>query len=130
MRILLVGAGGERPGEDRRHELGLDGVHHVGGSVFAGDRCDRIRIGGVDRGRGEQGRHLLTVFRGDPRDGAFGSADVVVADDEALVERPPRGDLGNGVADTARADEEDSHARNAIGHGRRQPPRAILLQRK
>src|SRR5690606_24840140 len=45
----------------------------------------------------------------DPRDGALGTRGVVVADDDRLEEVAASGDLGDGIADTARPHQEDSH---------------------
>ena len=46
----------------------------------------------------------------DPGDGPLGPGELVVADDDLLEEGAAGGDLREGVADAAGADQEDSHA--------------------
>ena len=61
--VEVVGAGRERAREDRRHELRLDGVHHVRRTVLAGDGCHDVGIRRVDLRRGEPGGDLVAVLR-------------------------------------------------------------------
>ena len=107
--VEVVGPGGERAREDRRHELRLDGVHHVGRAVLAGDGCHDVGIGRVDLRRGEPGGDLVAVLRPDPVDRARRPGLVVVAHDDELEEVAAGRDLGDGISDASGADEEDPH---------------------
>ena len=46
--VEVVGVGGQRAGEDRHHEPRVDGVEDVGRPHLAGERRDRVGVGGVD----------------------------------------------------------------------------------
>ncbi len=107
--VEIVGSRGERPGEDGRHELRLDRVHHVRCTVLLGDLGDVVGVGCVDL-CGDVTVTLIAVFGGDPGDRALRPGQVVVADDHRLEEGSACGDLRDRVADTAGAHQEDSHA--------------------
>ncbi len=51
--VEVVGAGGERPLEDRHHEPRVHRVEHVGGPLLPGERGDGVGVRGVDAGRRE-----------------------------------------------------------------------------
>src|SRR5690606_18838511 len=98
-------------------------------SVFAGYRGDAVGVGCVDP-CGDEALALRPVLRLDPTQRALGAGEVVVAHDHGLEEVATSGDLGDGVTDTARPHEEDSHGNEASGHGarpgaRRGPPLGI-----
>jgi len=89
--------------EDRHHETGVDGVHHVGDPVLAHQRCDRGGVRGVDP-RG----HEPVVAEGCDR--LLGAGRVVVGHDAGLEEVAAGGDGGEGRADASGTDEQDPHA--------------------
>jgi hypothetical protein len=108
--VEVVGARGERAREDRRHELRLHGVHHVGRAVLTGDGCHDVGVARVDARRGEPGGDFVAVLGPDPLDRALRAGFVVVAHDEELEEVASGRDLRDGISDATGADEEDPHA--------------------
>ena len=104
------------PEEDALARLGWD-AEWSAAYLDAGAPSDAQpgRVARVDLRGGELRRDLVAVPCADPVDGARGARLVVVADDDRVVERAAGGDLGEGVSDATRTDEEDSHG----GYGSR-----------
>ena len=101
--VEVVGAGRERPLEDRHDEARIDRVQDVGDRVLAAERGDVVRLRGIDP-RGDE-----ALVAGEPGDGPLGAAGVVVGDDHPLEEVAPSRDRDDRAADTTRTDDEDPH---------------------
>src|SRR5690606_25434580 len=105
----IVGAGIQRAREDRRNELGLNRIHHMGDRMLAHQRGNTLRIRGVDPCRSEPRSNLGPVPLGHPIYRRLAASLVVVAHHHQVEETATSNDLGNGVADSAGPNEEDSH---------------------
>ena len=119
---LGVGALGMRLRERRCHvEIGRPGleagvedlwveprvgcVQHGIGLRLPDQRDDRLLARGVDRGRREP------VGLAEPVDDRLGAGDVEIRKRDAVEERAALRDRGEGRADAAGSDDEDSHTR-------------------
>ena len=99
-----------RPGleagvEDLRVEPRVGGVQHGVGLRLPDQRDDRLLARGVDRGR------LEPVGLAEPVDDRLGPGDVEIRKRDAVEERAALRDCGEGRADAAGSDHEDSHTR-------------------
>ena len=105
--VEVVGARGERPGEDRHHEPRVHGVEDVGGPDLAGERGHCVGVGGVDL----RGAEALLARTTSARrlDGALGPLDVVVGHHPGLEEVALDRDPGRGVTDATGTDHQHAH---------------------
>ena len=97
-----MGVRGGAAVEDRHDEARIHGIQDVGDPVLADEGCHFVRARGVHASR----RHTRVRRAGDD---CLRSADVAIRHHDVFEEGATEGRRDERAANTARADDEDSH---------------------